>query len=97
MGDTFENRAPLLAPAMNGVFLAPDGTGVSVGIAGAVALRDGSGWHLQDPAIATSSTCTPRGSIPTAACGRVGGELTTSLNQGVVAYGGDAQIPGTID
>jgi hypothetical protein len=97
VGDTFENRAPLLAPAMNGVFLAPDGTGVAVGIAGVVALRDGSGWHLQDPAIATGLDLHGAWIDPDGGMWAVGGELTTSLNQGVVAYGGDAQIPGTID
>jgi hypothetical protein len=95
-GGTFENRAPSLAPQMNGVFLAPDGTGVAVGVAGTVALRDDAGWHLQAPAIQTGLDFHGAWIDPDGGKWAVGGELTTSLDQGIVAYGGSATISGTI-
>ena len=96
VGDTFENRAPVAAPALNGVFLAPDGSGVAVGIAGAVALRAGGSWQLQQPAIETDLDLHGAWIDPDGGVWAVGGDLTTSLDHGLVVYGGDAAISGTV-
>jgi len=52
-GSTFESRAAPGLPQMNVIFLRPDGTGVAVGVAGAMAFRDASGWQLQQPGLNT--------------------------------------------
>jgi hypothetical protein len=96
VGDTFENRAPVAAPALNGVFLAPDGSGVAVGIAGTVALRDGGSWQLQQPAIETDLDLHGAWIDPDGGVWAVGGDLTTSLDHGLVVYGGNAAITGTV-
>jgi len=96
VGTTFENRAPLQAPQMNGVFLGPDPTGVSVGFEGAVALRSAAGWQLQNPAIDTPLDFHGTWMDPDGGVWAVGGNLTTSLDQGMVAYGGSASIGSTI-
>ena len=95
-GGVFENRAPLGANQFNGVFLGPDPTGVAVGVGGAVAIRDLNGWHLQDPAIRTELDLHGAWIDPDGGRWGVGGDLTTSLNQGLVVYGGDASVGSTI-
>lgn len=89
---TFENRAPRTAPQMNGVFLAADGSGAAVGVGGTVALRGTGGWQLQDPAFATPLDLHGAWIDPDGGVWAVGGDLTTSLNQGLVLYGGTAPI-----
>ena len=96
IGTAFENRAPLDAPQMNGVFLGPDPTGVAVGFAGAVALRSAAGWQLQSPAINTPLDLHGAWMDPDGGVWGVGGDLTTSLDQGMVVYGGRASIGSTI-
>src|SRR5262249_12530988 len=93
---TFENHAPLVAPSLNGVFIAPDGSGLAVGVPGTVALRDETGWHLQQPAIETDLDLHGAWIDPDGGKWAVGGDLTTSLDHGVIAYGGSATISGTI-
>lgn len=95
-GDVFVNRAPRGAAQFNGVFLAPDGRGAAVGIAGTVAIRDAGVWTLQDPAIATDLDLHAAWIDPDGGIWAVGGDLTTTLGEGIVAYGGNAEIPGTI-
>lgn len=96
-GDVFVNRAPLGAPQFNGVFLAPDGRGAAVGIAGTVALRAAGAWTLQDPAIRTDLDLHATWIDPDGGIWAVGGDLTSTLDRGLVAYGGDATIAGTVE
>jgi hypothetical protein len=96
VGDAFANRAPLGSSQFNGVFLAPDGSGAAVGIAGAVARREAGVWTLQDPAIRTDLDLHSAWIDPEGGVWAVGGELTSSLDRGIVAYGGEAAVGGTI-
>jgi len=96
IGSTFENRAPLEAPQMNGVFLGPDPSGVAVGVSGAVALRSAAGWQLQDPAINTRLDLHGAWMDPDGGIWAVGGDLTDNLDQGMVVYGGSASIGSTV-
>ncbi|MFI5365165.1 MAG: DUF6851 domain-containing protein [Candidatus Binatia bacterium] len=95
-GSTFENRAAPGLPQMNGIFLRPDGTGVAVGVAGAVAFRDASGWQLQQPGLNTILDLHGTWSDPDGGVWAVGGDLTTNLDQGMVVYAGSATIGSTI-
>jgi hypothetical protein len=97
LGTTFENRATLGMPQMNGVFLRPDGTGVAVGVGGAVAFRSADGWQLQQPGINTVLDLHGAWVDPDGGVWAVGGDLTTNLDQGMVVYGGTAAVGSTID
>ena len=94
-GSTFENHATEL-PQMNGVFLRPDGTGVAVGVQGAVAFRSADGWQLQEPSIDTPLDLHGTWVDPDGGVWGVGGDLTANLDQGMVVYGGAAAVGGTI-
>jgi len=92
---SFVDAAPATAQQMNGVFIRPDGAGVAVGIAGALAFRSARGWQLQIPGVDTildfhGSWIDPEGGV-----WAVGGDLT-SLNKGILAYGGVETIGNTI-
>jgi len=95
-GTTFENRAEVGTPQMNGVFLRPDGTGVAVGIAGAIATRGPGGWELQT-GIRTGLDLHGSWIDPDGGIWAVGGDLSTNLNRGMVVYGGPAEISSTIE
>lgn len=77
---------------MNGVFVAPDGKAVAVGVAGALALRTEEGWQVRDTGLDTildfhSTWIDPEGGI-----WAVGGLLSGELTQGMLAYGGARTI-----
>ena len=95
VGSTFENRATPGTPPLNGVFLRPDGTGVAVGIAGTVAYRGATAWQLQ-PGIETALDLHGVWIDPDGGVWAVGGDLTTSLDQGMIIYGGTAAVGSTI-
>jgi hypothetical protein len=95
-GSTFENRALPGLPQMNGIFLRPDGTGVAVGNGGSVAFRGASGWELQRPGLGTALDLHAAWVDPDGGVWAVGGDLTTSLDQGMVVYGGTANVGSTI-
>ncbi len=94
-GSTFENRAPAGTPPLNGIFLGPDGTGVAVGIAGTIASRSPTGWQLptgiNTPLDFHGAWIDPDGGV-----WAVGGDLSTSLDQGLVVYGGTSTVGSTI-
>jgi len=94
-GTTFENRAPLGMPQMNGIFLRPDGTGVAVGVGGAVAFRDANGWTLQRPGLSTPLDLHAAWVDPDGGVWAVGGDLS-NLDHGMVVYGGTAAVGSTI-
>ena len=95
-GGTFVDRAPRGAPPLNGVFLAPDGAGAAVGIAGTVAIREAGVWALQEPGVQTDLDLHATWIDPDGGIWAVGGDLTDSLGRGIVAYGGDASPSGTV-
>jgi hypothetical protein len=94
--NTFENLAMPGLPQLNGIFLRPDGTGVAVGVAGAVALRGVSGWQLQRPGLNTALDLHGVWVDPDGGVWAVGGDLTTSLDHGLLVYGGTATVGSTI-
>jgi hypothetical protein len=61
-----------------------------------VALRDAAGWQLQEPAIQTALDLHGSWIDPDGGRWAVGGELTTHLDQGVVAYGGSTAVSGVV-
>ena len=91
-GDTFQNRALPGLLQMNGVFLQADGVGVAVGVGGAVAFRGVSGWQLQRPGLNTPLDLHGAWIDPDGGVWAVGGNLTTTLDQGMVVYGGPAAV-----
>jgi len=95
-GDTFENRAGPGLLQMNGVFLQTDGTGVAVGVGGTVAFRGVSGWQLQHPGLNTPLDLHGAWIDPDGGVWAVGGNLTTTLDQGMVVYGGTATVGSTV-
>lgn len=87
------DQTPTLAPQLNGVY-AGGPSPVAVGATGAVYVREGSTW-VQDPRGAVTARdlhavwVDPDGGIWT-----VGGKLSSfPLDQGIVAYGGDRDVP----
>ncbi len=92
----FENRAIPGMPEMNGIFLRPDGSGVSVGVAGAVAFRAGTGWQLQQPALSTPYDFHATWVDPDGGVWAVGGDLSVNLTQGMLAYGGPGAVGNTV-
>jgi len=74
------------------VFMRPDGSGVAVGIAGAVAIRSGNGWQLQRPGLNTALDLHSTWVDPDGGVWAVGGDLTVNLSQGMLVYGGPDAI-----
>ncbi len=87
----FADQAVLGTPQMNGVFIPPDGRGVAVGIAGALALRTATGWEVQDTGLNILQDFHATWVDPEGGIWAVGGNLTTNSN-GVLAYGGARTI-----
>jgi hypothetical protein len=94
-GMTFENRATAGIPQMNGIFVRPDGTGVVVGVGGAVAFRNASAWELQRPGLNTPLDLHGTWVDPDGGVWAVGGDLS-SLDHGMVVYGGTATVGSTV-
>ncbi|GIW41420.1 MAG: hypothetical protein KatS3mg076_1997 [Candidatus Binatia bacterium] len=91
-GRTFLDRAPPGTLQMNGVFLRPDGAGVAAGIEGALARRTAQGWVLEEPGRITTwdfhaAWMDDRGGV-----WAVGGDLSTDLSYGILAYGGGEDV-----
>jgi hypothetical protein len=91
-GTSFQNAAPPGTPQINGVFMRPDGTGVAVGIAGTVAFRSAGGWQLQQPGLNTPRDFHAAWVDPAGGVWAVGGNLSTDLDQGILAYGGTEAV-----
>ena len=96
INNTFEDRATPGMPEMNGIFLRPDGSGAAVGVGGAVAFRSPNGWQLQQPGLDTPFDFHATWIDPDGGVWAVGGDLSVSLNQGILAYGGPAAIGNTV-
>jgi len=92
---TFESQAIPDLPQMNGVFLRADGTGVAVGDQEAIARRGSSGWQLAQPALETRLDLHGGWLDPDGGVWAVGGDLST-LDKGILIYGGPASIGSTI-
>ncbi len=95
-GAAFEDRAPVGAPQMNGVFIRPDGSGIAVGVGAAVALRDATGWELQSNPFNTALDFHATWSDPEGGIWAVGGDLSVDLTSGMLAYGGSHTISSEI-
>ncbi len=91
-GSGFAQRNPPGTEQMNGVFVAPDGRGIAVGVAGATTLRSPFGWEVQDTGLRTPLDYHAGWVDPEGGLWAVGGDLTTALDRGVVAYSGTRQI-----
>ena len=94
-GAIFENHATPGIPQMNGLFLRPDGTGVVVGVGGAIAFRSADGWTLQRPGLDTPLDLHGTWVDPDGGVWAVGGDLG-NLDHGMVVYGGTAAVGSTV-
>ena len=94
-GAEFVDRTAPGANQLNGVFLPEEGGGVAVGNDGAYAARTRSGWEVQAPADTVfgfhAVWVDPEGGVWAA-----GGDLSTDLKHGLVAYAGSRTISGQI-
>ena len=93
--DSLIDRAPAATAAMNGLFVAGDGQGVTVGREGAIAVRQDGLWRSADSGLRTSLDFHGAWIDPDGATWAVGGDLV-DLNRGILAYGGTEQISSTI-
>lgn len=91
-GEGFVDRASPGTPQMNGVFVPEDGTAVTAGIAGSLALRTAEGWELPDTGLNTARDFHAVWVDPDGGLWAVGGDLSVDLSQGMVAYGGSETI-----
>ena len=93
--DSLIDRAPAGIAAMNGLFVAGDGRGVTVGREGAIAVRRDGQWRSADSGLRISLDFHGAWIDPDGATWAVGGDLF-DLNRGILAYGGTEQISSTI-
>lgn len=93
-GASFTDVAAPGTLQMNGVFVRNDGSAAAVGITGALAFRGSGGWQYQR----LNTTLDFHGAWidPDGGVWAVGGNLTTELNQGILAYGGNDTISNSI-
>jgi len=96
-GNSFVDRAPPATPQMNGVFMAPDGSGVTVGIEAAVARRSSNGWMLDQPQFDSIRDFHAAWIDPDGGVWAVGGNLSAALDDGILAYIGSAVISTSVD
>lgn len=92
----FVDRTPAGLPPMNGVHVAADGTAVAVGEHGMIARRSGGEWDVEatplDPSLAYQAVwIDPQGGV-----WMVGGDLSSELGNGVVAYMGRQDVSGDL-
>lgn len=88
----FMNRADVDTVQMNGVFIPPQGSGVTVGNQVSVAFQTAAGWELQDIGVDVARDLHAVWLDPDGGIWTVGGNLTASLDQGIVLYMGDEVI-----
>ena len=83
-------------PQLNGIFVPPSGNAVAVGIGLSVAIRTGSGWTLVNDGSEEPRGRDFHGTWVDADDGiwAVGGDLSISLADGVLAYGGPQMVAG---
>ena len=96
-GGAFEVRTPAGIPQLNGIFIPPDGRGVAVGNALAVATRDDGAWRTindgRDPRARDFHAVWIDAEDGIWA---VGGDLSVDLAEGVLSYGGPQTVTGTL-
>jgi hypothetical protein len=91
-GDAFVERQAVGTPQMNGVYVPSDGQAVAVGIAGNYERRTGTEWQQQSPAVQTAADFHAVWVDPEGGAWAVGGDLSTALKDGVLAYAGSRTI-----
>lgn len=96
-GSGFVERTPRSIEQLNGVFVPPAGTAVAIGNASTVALRGDEGWVRGASGIGTPRDFHAVWIDPEGGIWGVGGDLTVSLSDGVLVYGGDRLLPTAID
>ena len=77
---------------MNGVFIPPEGGGVTVGSETSIAFRTERGWELQDTGIDSTRDLHAVWMDPQGGIWAVGGNLSADLDGGLVLYMGDDSI-----
>lgn len=90
-GGRFVDRASPGTPQMNGVYVTP-GLAAAAGVAASLALRTETGWELVDTTLNTSRDFHAVWIDPEGGIWAVGGDLTVSLTQGMLAYSGNTEI-----
>jgi len=83
---------PSGVPQLNGIYLTAEGAGAAVGREGAVALRREGVWKAVDSQLDTLLDFHAVWVDPEGGIWAVGGDLTTDLDQGLVAYSGRRAI-----
>jgi len=92
-GTSFVDHTPTDALQLNGVFLSEDGPGAAVGIEGSFAVRSADGWRLSEPLETRGARDLHATWIDQhGGVWAVGGNLSTRLDEGVLAYAGPAAI-----
>jgi hypothetical protein len=95
-GDSLAHRAPPASPQLNGVYVRSDGAAVSVGVEASVARRGPAGWTFDEPQFNTIRDFHATWIDPDGGIWAVGGNLSGALNDGILAYIGDADISTTV-
>jgi hypothetical protein len=90
-GGRFVNKAPAGTPQMNGVFVRPNAS-VAAGVAASLVLDAPQGWQLVDTGLNTSRDFHAVWIDPNGGIWAVGGDLSVSLGQGMIAYSGTETI-----
>jgi len=93
---SFTKRTPSGTPQLNGIFVPPNGNAVAVGNGLSVAARSGSGWTLVNDGEAETQGRDFHATWIDADDGiwAVGGDLSISLADGVLSYGGTQVVAG---
>ncbi len=92
-GGRFIDRAMPGTPQLNGVFVGRDFS-AAVGVAASLVLGDSGNWNLVDTGLNTSRDFHAVWIDPDGGVWAVGGDLSVSLAQGMIAYGGSAPVSG---
>ncbi len=95
-GLAFTDETPTGLTQMNGVFVPPDSVAVAVGRERSVALRGEFGWELRDSSEGDFRDYHATWIDPAGGIWAVGGDLSTILSDGVLAYGGSRAVASTI-
>lgn len=91
----FQPRSLPGVAQLNGVFVPPSGQSVAVGNGLTVAVRDGAGWSIADPGNDDQTRDFHAVWIDSDdGIWAVGGDLSLSLANGVLSYGGPQQVVG---
>ena len=83
---------PAGTPPMNGVFVPPDNLAVTAGITGSLMLRGDSGWSFANTGLTTALDFHGTWIDPDGGIWAVGGDLSSNLDSGMLAYGGTQTI-----